>query len=445
MTDNLNDLVDAFEKGKVIPASGGKKPIPEAAKAAPGTGTEQQCREIPFPIPNDLLRYLGGFGCVFAFADQRAGKTVLLDMADDEPRTAVLEDLYSLSADVHPSSGWLFTGKRKDAPTAVIVADPFKAPRSRRELPSFEDDRRLGFSRGLWIGDEPVLWAAGRHPYPWQLPSVPWHPLAMDGEGFRTPEGLPPVNSAVNLRVCLAKAVLGDGRTVLVWNGKGYELQGKGFIETFDLEITRYENLWTCVPSGQDGFYYLEARKLFEIHRGRKPVPHAPKVANIMSVASGPGGTLLLQLGENKARNLGVLYDPSTGETTPVGPKVFKSRHGVLDSLEALCHSEAGGRLIGVQKGLYTLPLSAIGAPAPSPAPRNAAAPTAGRRFEFVEGSASKFWEVSREGKSMTVRFGKVGTDGQTKTKTFADDETAQREVETLIREKTGKGYREKT
>lgn len=63
------------------------------------------------------------------------------------------------------------------------------------------------------------------------------------------------------------------------------------------------------------------------------------------------------------------------------------------------------------------------------------------RHFEFVEGNSAKFWEISSEGSEVTVRFGRIGTEGQTQTKSLADDEAANRHVEKLIREKTKKGY----
>ena len=58
------------------------------------------------------------------------------------------------------------------------------------------------------------------------------------------------------------------------------------------------------------------------------------------------------------------------------------------------------------------------------------------RRFEFVEGSSSKFWEVSVEGSTLTVVFGKIGTAGQTKPKDFASPEAAQKEADKLVSEK---------
>ncbi|MBD8524690.1 DUF4132 domain-containing protein [Pseudomarimonas arenosa] len=65
------------------------------------------------------------------------------------------------------------------------------------------------------------------------------------------------------------------------------------------------------------------------------------------------------------------------------------------------------------------------------------------RRFELVEGTSSKFWEISLEGSSYTVRYGRIGTNGQTLTKTAASDAKAEAEVTKLIKEKTGKGYTE--
>ncbi|MDC0716172.1 WGR domain-containing protein [Nannocystis bainbridge] len=67
------------------------------------------------------------------------------------------------------------------------------------------------------------------------------------------------------------------------------------------------------------------------------------------------------------------------------------------------------------------------------------------RRFEFVEGTSKKFWEVTVEGDCMTVCFGRVGTAGSAKDKTFGDADEAQRQASKLIAEKTKKGYVETT
>jgi len=67
------------------------------------------------------------------------------------------------------------------------------------------------------------------------------------------------------------------------------------------------------------------------------------------------------------------------------------------------------------------------------------------RTFEFKDGTSNKFWAISVSGDSHTVRFGKLGTNGQAKTKTFATDEKARADADKLIAEKTGKGYQETT
>ena len=66
------------------------------------------------------------------------------------------------------------------------------------------------------------------------------------------------------------------------------------------------------------------------------------------------------------------------------------------------------------------------------------------RYFEFVGGSSAKFWEAAVGGNTVTVRFGRIGTDGQTQVKTLADADAAAKHVEKLITEKMAKGYLEK-
>jgi uncharacterized protein (TIGR02996 family) len=67
------------------------------------------------------------------------------------------------------------------------------------------------------------------------------------------------------------------------------------------------------------------------------------------------------------------------------------------------------------------------------------------RTFELHDAKSHKFWNIEVRGDSFTVTFGKVGTAGQARTKTFASGEKAQAESDKLIREKLGKGYVETT
>ena len=72
-------------------------------------------------------------------------------------------------------------------------------------------------------------------------------------------------------------------------------------------------------------------------------------------------------------------------------------------------------------------------------------AATKKRYFESTEDGASKFWEIWMDGVTVTTRWGKIGTAGQTKPKEYADAAKAKKEYDKLLAEKTAKGYEETT
>jgi len=56
---------------------------------------------------------------------------------------------------------------------------------------------------------------------------------------------------------------------------------------------------------------------------------------------------------------------------------------------------------------------------------------------------SSKFWQVTQDGKKLTIIFGKIGTNGQTTEKTFASEDEAATEMDKLVKSKIKKGYKE--
>jgi predicted DNA-binding WGR domain protein len=71
--------------------------------------------------------------------------------------------------------------------------------------------------------------------------------------------------------------------------------------------------------------------------------------------------------------------------------------------------------------------------------------------FEYIgpvkdnkAGETSKFWEISVDGTTVTIRFGKIGVAGQTTQKSFATKAEADAHAAKVIGEKTRKGYLEK-
>nr|WP_165247653.1 DNA ligase [Paludisphaera soli] len=81
----------------------------------------------------------------------------------------------------------------------------------------------------------------------------------------------------------------------------------------------------------------------------------------------------------------------------------------------------------------------------PSESLESVAAPNSSgrRRYELIECGSAKFWEVERDGCEVVVRYGRIGTAGQSKPKSFSDEASAIRHVEGLVEEKMGKGYAE--
>lgn len=78
-----------------------------------------------------------------------------------------------------------------------------------------------------------------------------------------------------------------------------------------------------------------------------------------------------------------------------------------------------------------------------APAPGQPAAGSGGRYFELVEGTSSKFWEITLSGSALRTRYGKIGTAGQTTLKELGSPAAAKKEHDKLIAEKTKKGYEE--
>jgi predicted DNA-binding WGR domain protein/Leucine-rich repeat (LRR) protein len=63
--------------------------------------------------------------------------------------------------------------------------------------------------------------------------------------------------------------------------------------------------------------------------------------------------------------------------------------------------------------------------------------------LEYKDDKSAKFWQIECIDNTHTVTYGKIGTKGQEKTKTFDTAEKAQKEAEKMIKAKKKKGYEE--
>ncbi len=144
---------------------------------------------------------------------------------------------------------------------------------------------------------------------------------------------------------------LGCGQSLVIWDGRPYPWHA-GLGEPWPVRIEPSHARWTAVPWGEDGFYYLSARRLYRVRRGQAPEPislpgssprpraprpeppdkpgvlvmytqaastpgASPAAAEdsgaIVSIAPGPEGTLLVRFGETRTGlRLGVLH-PEAG------------------------------------------------------------------------------------------------------------------------------------
>ena len=66
------------------------------------------------------------------------------------------------------------------------------------------------------------------------------------------------------------------------------------------------------------------------------------------------------------------------------------------------------------------------------------------RHFIYQDEKSHKFWAVEQQGNELHISWGKVGTQGQSQVKNFADVAAAEKAKLKLIAEKTKKGYVEK-
>jgi DNA ligase-1 len=140
-------------------------------------------------------------------------------------------------------------------------------------------------------------------------------------------------------------------------------------------------------------------------------------------------GALLVQMADGTRFAVGTGLSDAERDTPPVIGSVINFKYQEL--------SEAGVPRFPTYGGIRSGGSHSLSQGEPSMQGGNK------RRFEFVEGSSSKFWEICITGSGVQVQFGRIGTAGQSSTKSFTDGETAQNHADKVIREKLAKGYAE--
>jgi DNA ligase-1 len=157
-------------------------------------------------------------------------------------------------------------------------------------------------------------------------------------------------------------------------------------------------------------------------------------------------GALLVRLPNGTDFAIGTGFSDRERENPPViGATVTFRYQELSDAGVPRFPSWVGVRADVAVKDAKSTPARKSQASTPLAVVSSAGATTKPRYFEFVEGNSSKFWEISQAGNTMTTRWGRIGSAGQSKTKTFADEAAAASAMAVLLEQKMDEGYVEKT
>ncbi len=298
-----------------------------------------------FSLPQRLDQ-VGGGQDIHVLSSALPDTTLILDLRQWPPQCHVRDEEFTWRADRGNSGKWLFisrSGAKRGQITPArgrILADLHKDPEAIFDVSI--DGSKIKVSDGFLINERVLL-----------VPETDANEEGTDvfawiqhGSEMRPAHGLPPhkvrKDSFSNARIVKDIARLADNAEVLLWEGDGYEWDGTCFNRTFHLGVTEAYDPLCAVALGNDGFFFLKNRQLFEIHRGKEPEPHLPDLTNIMQALPGPAGGILLMEGENDDGDIGKLYFPANCTFIHIEPELL----GDQDLYDFLCWSRTANRII---------------------------------------------------------------------------------------------------
>jgi len=200
-------------------------------------------------------------------------------------------------------------------------------------------------------------------------------------------------------------------------------------------ELARVEAL------GGEGLMLRQPGSKYEIGRSStllKVKTFHDAEARVVAHAAGAGrhkgrlGALVVELADGTRFNVGTGFSDDEREAPPDLGALITFRYQELSNTGVPRFPSYVGVRIDAARPTLELPAT----PAK---PANNGGTT--RTFQLVDGTSSKFWEITVNGATFSTRYGRIGTSGQSTTKTAASPAHAEREAEKLVGEKTKKGY----
>jgi hypothetical protein len=286
--------------------------------------------------------------------------SVLLDLSHWPPQHHLRPQEFAWNADCDRDGSWLLVsrvgpGDFRNPVRGRVFTDLRKEP----EMILHVEDKgaEVVVNDGFLVAGRVVL-IPDPSPYKLGEELTAW---MQDGDRMRPAPGLPPhtvrKNKSSSVWIVRDIARLADGSEVFVWDGEGYEWDGNQFQKTFPLGLTNPYDAFSAIPIGEDGFFFVTGRKLFEVHRGGSAIRHAPLCENVMAVLPGPAGGLLLKEGDNPDGDIGKLYFPNEGTFIHIEPELL----GDQDLYDFLCWSQGANRIVASDgANLYAVPVEAI-------------------------------------------------------------------------------------
>ena len=273
-----------------------------------------------FDLPTGCHEYVGGDDRMIVVSSDDF-KTAAIDLSRWPPLAFVRPGEMTVWAACGAAGRWLLCSETdlKACPRIFrprVFADLRKKPAA--ELVVLVKEKPTTTWSGGFIDGQVVVFPENAN---WSSPNLA--PLWQDGKELKPLPGLPATASQTRDH---GIARLAAGAELVIFGGQGYELRRGKFRCTFPEAIWNNHSKWTSVPAGKSGFFYLSKRRLFEVHRGKKPIRHMPRCTNIMHVRPGPVGSLLLQEGGNDDADVAKLYFPAEEAFVHIQPEMFDDK-----------------------------------------------------------------------------------------------------------------------
>ena len=118
-------------------------------------------------------------------------------------------------------------------------------------------------------------------------------------------------------------AVLASGEPLIMWDGDFYRVDAHAVTKHFALAAPAPHESPETIATPAGGLFFLSNRRLFEVRADGTTVAHAGDVENIMHIARGPEGTILLKQGGSPEDDVAKIYYPADGTWASLSRELF--------------------------------------------------------------------------------------------------------------------------